>query len=323
MREIIDWDYYKERLGSTIMKIILIPAALQKLENPLPKIQYPDWVTRMMKEKNEDQKNLNYFFKNISHQERLVQIENMTKQLSLNNNITKSNELGSNVSNEKELSEVTQKMNNNSIESFIKKGKGKGKIEYENTIEKNKNDLVELRTSFEVPKVTVNLLDDFETWLKQSKAKWKQQIVNRTKNIKTVDPTSPNKNINITSSLFQNTTNNIKSKEELFRKSTLKILQIIENNSGQLKLWVSYANFTEIIYINIRRKIYINSHKTNVPDIFKPVKLTLPRSKPVFNLYEFESEEKDFREKFNNFNDYLVDPMVEGVYESKTPLLFK
>jgi DNA polymerase epsilon subunit 1 len=29
VREFIDWDYYKERLGSTIQKIITIPAAYQ------------------------------------------------------------------------------------------------------------------------------------------------------------------------------------------------------------------------------------------------------------------------------------------------------
>jgi len=29
IRDILDWDYYKERFGSAIMKIITIPAALQ------------------------------------------------------------------------------------------------------------------------------------------------------------------------------------------------------------------------------------------------------------------------------------------------------
>ena len=31
IRDILDWDYYKERFGSAIMKIITIPAALQGL----------------------------------------------------------------------------------------------------------------------------------------------------------------------------------------------------------------------------------------------------------------------------------------------------
>jgi DNA polymerase epsilon subunit 1 len=38
LRTIIDWDYYKERVAGTIMKIVTIPAALQKCLNPVPRI---------------------------------------------------------------------------------------------------------------------------------------------------------------------------------------------------------------------------------------------------------------------------------------------
>lgn len=44
MRSIIDWSYYKERVSGTIQKIVTIPAALQKCMNPVPKIQYPEWL---------------------------------------------------------------------------------------------------------------------------------------------------------------------------------------------------------------------------------------------------------------------------------------
>src|SRR6202012_5122690 len=36
-RTVIDWDYYLERLGSVIQKLITIPAALQKIRNPVPR----------------------------------------------------------------------------------------------------------------------------------------------------------------------------------------------------------------------------------------------------------------------------------------------
>jgi DNA polymerase epsilon subunit 1 len=51
MREVIDWDYYKERLAGNILKIVIIPAAIQRIENPFPDIAYPDWVSRMMARK--------------------------------------------------------------------------------------------------------------------------------------------------------------------------------------------------------------------------------------------------------------------------------
>lgn len=46
LRSILDWDYYIERLGSVIQKLITIPAAMQKIANPVPRIHHPDWLHR-------------------------------------------------------------------------------------------------------------------------------------------------------------------------------------------------------------------------------------------------------------------------------------
>ncbi|CAM9019005.1 unnamed protein product [Wickerhamomyces anomalus] len=45
-RNIIDWNYYKERLESVIQKIITIPAALQDVENPVSRVAHPDWLQK-------------------------------------------------------------------------------------------------------------------------------------------------------------------------------------------------------------------------------------------------------------------------------------
>ncbi|QRW08330.1 DNA polymerase epsilon subunit 1 [Ceratobasidium sp. AG-Ba] len=44
LRSILDWGYYIERLGSVIQKLITIPAAMQKVSNPVPRIRHPDWL---------------------------------------------------------------------------------------------------------------------------------------------------------------------------------------------------------------------------------------------------------------------------------------
>lgn len=36
IKKILDWDYYFDRLSSTIQKMVCIPAVLQNLDNPLP-----------------------------------------------------------------------------------------------------------------------------------------------------------------------------------------------------------------------------------------------------------------------------------------------
>ena len=42
----MDWNYYFERLSSTIQKMVCIPAVLQNLENPLPEVPLPDWLKK-------------------------------------------------------------------------------------------------------------------------------------------------------------------------------------------------------------------------------------------------------------------------------------
>ncbi|KAG2382234.1 hypothetical protein C9374_005436 [Naegleria lovaniensis] len=56
LKEIVDWDYYIERLGSAIQKIITIPAALQAIENPVPRVKHPDWLLKKLKENDSQSK---------------------------------------------------------------------------------------------------------------------------------------------------------------------------------------------------------------------------------------------------------------------------
>merc|ERR1719391_778414 len=53
IRTVLDWNYYIERLGGTIQKIITIPAALQGISNPIPRIQHPDWLHKKVMEKSD------------------------------------------------------------------------------------------------------------------------------------------------------------------------------------------------------------------------------------------------------------------------------
>ena len=64
IRSILDWDYYIERLGGCIQKIITIPAALQGVSNPVPRVAHPDWLHKRMLEKNDvlKQRRINEMF---------------------------------------------------------------------------------------------------------------------------------------------------------------------------------------------------------------------------------------------------------------------
>lgn len=52
-RDVIDWEYYKERLGNAIQKIITIPAAMQSIKNPVPRVPHPEWLAKQVRERND------------------------------------------------------------------------------------------------------------------------------------------------------------------------------------------------------------------------------------------------------------------------------
>lgn len=78
------------------------------------------------------------------------------------------------------------------------------------------------------------------------------------------------------------------------------------------------------VRLKVPRVIYINSKTISQDTEFRKVQKVLPRQRKVYNLYEWESSEDTFIEKFHNLTyHHLMNPTVEGVYETKTPLLFK
>ena len=308
MRDVIDWDYYKERLAGNILKIVIIPAAMQKVDNPYPNIKYPEWVNRLMSRKKNEQKSLNNFFTHLENVNKITLVENEFEKLNIDsdndNNNNNDNSKNKNVVNKstkgkKEESGKKKKNNVNKIEQYM----SKNVIQYENIpiqndIEEEKNEEI------------INVNDDFNGWLKQQKKKWKRlkNKINKKPMIQNLRMTQLNINL-----------------ENAFRKELIHIIQVKENpkNLGVLNLWVVFGNIMTKINLKVKRKIFINSMKQNVSDVFKPVKMILPRNKPILNLYEFDLEEKDFISTFNNFNDYIVTPSIEGVYQTKIPLVYE
>ena len=53
IRQVIDWNYYRGRLDAAIQKIITIPAALQKIDNPVPRTKHPEWLVKKVASLND------------------------------------------------------------------------------------------------------------------------------------------------------------------------------------------------------------------------------------------------------------------------------
>ncbi|KAG6890040.1 hypothetical protein C0995_012497 [Termitomyces sp. Mi166 len=86
LRSILDWQYYIERLGSVIQKLITIPAAMQKVSNPVPRIRHPDWLHRRVAgavDKFKQNKVTDFFSRtteNKHHEPDAMDIEDIGKQ---------------------------------------------------------------------------------------------------------------------------------------------------------------------------------------------------------------------------------------------------
>eukprot|EP00897_Mesotaenium_endlicherianum_P006205 jgi/Mesen1/5612/ME000282S04761 len=67
VRSIVDWDYYRGRLHSAIQKIITIPAAMQKVRNPVPRVAHPDWLYKKVREKDDKYQQRTLLSSNFFH----------------------------------------------------------------------------------------------------------------------------------------------------------------------------------------------------------------------------------------------------------------
>jgi len=79
------------------------------------------------------------------------------------------------------------------------------------------------------------------------------------------------------------------------------------------------------IHIRIPRVIYVNSflEHTNKPEFRLINKKKLPREKRSIYLYEVSLNEDEYHEKYKDFDYFLTNPNIEGVYEMNLHLEFK
>ncbi|KPA86530.1 putative DNA polymerase epsilon catalytic subunit [Leptomonas pyrrhocoris] len=52
LKALLDWDYYTARFSACVQKIVSIPAALQSLPNPVPRVVHPDWLEKRIRHLN-------------------------------------------------------------------------------------------------------------------------------------------------------------------------------------------------------------------------------------------------------------------------------
>ena len=118
----------------------------------------------------------------------------------------------------------------------------------------------------------------------------------------------------------------IRNNDDTILNSNWHILQIEQTfEPGILKLWaLTSQGFMFNVRLQVGRTVYINSKVINTDSEFKKCEKDLPRNIKRHHLYEWQSTEEHFLQKFNTLKyTSLLSDKIEGIYETKVPPKFR
>ncbi|XP_057748671.1 DNA polymerase epsilon catalytic subunit A-like [Arachis stenosperma] len=332
IRSIVDWSYYKQRLSSAIQKIVTIPAAMQKIANPVPRVAHPDWLHKKVREKEDK-----------FRQRKLVDVFNSFKRDDRSKRNSDSNGVSLMADEETviDLEDFGNKARNLPIgprpiirhykannEGNSIKLSGHGNSEQQHIDNSSKDESLSLSQQKEISSENVDRNVDYQGWLEIKKRKWKSILEKRKKrrleNSKKADrmngvPEQMNGTTGRT-----NVSSYFRTNEVALKRYHWQIIQLLQSSQiGQFFAWVVVDGIMLKIPVSVPRVFYLNSRSPVTEEFLgKSVKKTLPHGKQSYNLYEVSIDEVQFKEASKKLAALLADPDVEGIYETKVPLEF-
>ncbi|CRK94685.1 CLUMA_CG008185, isoform A [Clunio marinus] len=303
IRDILDWNYYIERIGGAIQKIITIPAALQGISNPVPRVQHPDWLHKKMLEKNDvfKQRRINDMFK------------------------------------AKPIRDIEDTVGSSSTAGGIpivttKRKRTRTECEEENQQQQPKTWREALGNPPEIGTTKEELIE----WIKFQKKKWRWQIESRKKfrsdvgnkrgrhDVPLMEVPAQRGPISSLGGFLKRTQRNL-------IELPWQIIQIVAiDQDGNFNVWALIGDELQKLKLVVPRIFYVNQ-RTLAPlcddltsDVtWKKVNRTLPRSRPTYNLYQYNVPEHVFRDNQLGMLVDLAAPDIEGIYETQLSLEFR
>jgi DNA polymerase epsilon subunit 1 len=297
-RSVIDWEYYLERLGSVIQKLITIPAALQKVRNPVPRVPHPDWLDRRIKMKEDkfQQKKMTEMF------EKRV-LDDLDTNILGNRTAVDLEDFGSTQRSllvPKKVATVTK---------MAQKRKAP-----EPSVP------VQTDPYASLPKQMPDISRDYQGWLRYQKQKWKIQKQARARRRQLFGEKQVDANDAI-GSFFRN-------QAELLFISTWQVLSLRETDiPGEVRAFVLIDKKVHSIRVIVPRQIYLNLRSEDLPNVSiegckveKVLNYTLPNGHPSTHLFKLTMPEQVFISASRSLSVLFNHPSVEGVYEKQVPL---
>ncbi|KAF9181365.1 DNA polymerase epsilon catalytic subunit [Haplosporangium sp. Z 11] len=298
IRSILDWHYYLERFGGVIQKLITIPAAMQKVSNPVPRVRHPDWLFK-----------------------RVMALDDKFKQHRITDAFKPAAKRpfggdGDSVMDLEDFGSPNQQPipTRPVVHKISKTGKSNGAFHQAKSIEEQ---VLELELPNEMP----DMLTDYHGFLAYQKKKWKRQRLERAQR-KALGQSRAKGPAGSLSGFIQQQSTNILTKY-------WQIIQIVETDiPGEFRLWILIDKTLHSVRLSVPRIFYVNSrvedanHETRLFPKQKLVR-TLPRAHPCLHLYQFTMSENLYQKESKNLSSFFSHPDVEGVYETQLPLLYR
>ncbi|KAG7318195.1 hypothetical protein KOW79_017950 [Hemibagrus wyckioides] len=312
IRSILDWGYYIERLGSAIQKIITIPAALQQVKNPVPRVRHPDWLHKKLLEKNDiyKQKKISEMFTSEGKR----QVANQTEPRE--------------TPDIEDFAAPKRPLQPAILISTKRKRASQGE---DSQTESQELELTQSwREILGPPPPMGTTQEERLVWLRYHKKKWELQIrqrKERRKRRRMLDgEAQPTGGRVIRDGPTTGLGNFLRRTARSILDMPWQIVQIAEtSHPGLYKLWAVIGTDLHCMKLNIPRVFYVNQRvpKQEEGATYKKVNRILPRSSVVYNLYQYSVPEDMYQAHINEINADLSAPDIEGVYETQVPLLFR
>ncbi|RXM93467.1 DNA polymerase epsilon catalytic subunit A, partial [Acipenser ruthenus] len=318
IRTILDWNYYIERLGSAIQKIITIPAALQQVKNPVPRVRHPDWLHKKLLEKNDiyKQKKISELFSSEG------------KKQVVSHQPAGSSSEGGGVGDVEDFG-----VKRGPLQPAIPISTKRKRVSLGEESQAESQELELTQSWREVlgpPPPSGNTREDRLVWLRYHKKKWElqaRQRRERTKKRRLADgEVQPAGGGAIRGGPTTGLGGFLRRTARSMLDLPWQIVQIAETSRpGLFKLWAVVGSDLHCMKLNIPRVFYVNQRvpKQEEGALYKKVSRILPRSNVVYNLYQYSVPEEMYQEHINEINADLSAPDIEGVYETQVPLLFR
>lgn len=318
IRDVLDWNYYIERLGGTIQKIITIPAALQGISNPVPRVVHPDWLHKRMLEKNDvlKQRRINEIFSirskpvgeertNTADEDTILDIEDIAARPGTSSE--------------------------NFIVTTTKRKRTKSNVDIQESTAKT------WREALGAPPTLTNSKDSIREWVNFQKKKWAWQLAKR--NRYKDNPKNKKNKISTHSEQapFQKKANTggpvatiggfLRKTQRSLIEMPWQIIQIVSvGNLGQFTVWAMVGEELHKIKLIVPRIFYVNQRTPAPPEegsLWKKVHRVLPRSRTVYHLYQYAVPEAVFKDNRLGLLADLATPDIEGIYETQMTLDFR